>query len=91
MLGNVEPALDRDLLLTLLNLFVEKLFHPAAIEADKMVVVRTLIEFEHGLAGFKMIAMQQSGLFKLGKNSINGCKPDVHVFCQQNLVDIFGT
>jgi len=39
MLGDIETSLLRDSLLALFDLFIKELFHAAAIQANKMIVV----------------------------------------------------
>lgn len=89
--GNVEAALFGDSLLPFLDLVIEKLFHPPAIEAYEMIVVRTRIEFEHGLSGLEMIAVQQARLLELCQHTVHSCQTDIHVFGQQDFVNIFRT
>lgn len=90
MFGNIKAALLSHLLLTLFDFVIEKLFHAAAVQADQVVVMRAFIQFEHRLAGFKMVSMEQAGLFELGKHAIYRRQADVHVFCQQDLVYVLG-
>ncbi len=82
VLGNIETALQRDLVLALLDLFVVELFHPSAIQADQMVVMRTGIEFKYGLAGFEMVTVQQASLLELRQHAVHSCQTDIHIFCQ---------
>ena len=49
-----------------------------------------LVQLEHGLAGFEVVAAQQAGLLKLGQHPVDGGQADVGVFGQQGLVDVFG-
>jgi hypothetical protein len=91
MLCNREAALQRDALLAALDFVVIEFFDQTAIKAHQMIMVRAFIQFKHRLAGLEMIAVQQSGLFKLGEDAINGSESNVHVIRQQDLVDILGT
>jgi len=63
---------------------------PAAIQANQMVMMTTLVQFEHCLARFEMITRQQTSLLELGQDAINGRQPDVEVLGQQLLVHVFG-
>jgi hypothetical protein len=85
----LKPRSSGDLVLARFDLLVEELFHPAAIEADQVVVVRAGVQLEDRLAGFKVIAVQQAGLFELGQHPVHGRQADVHVLGQQDLVDVF--
>lgn len=91
MLRNIETALLGYPLLPLLDFLIVKLFDASAIKTDEMVVVRAFVEFEDRLARFKMVSMKQTGLLELCKDAINRCQTDIHIFGQQDLVDILGT
>ena len=54
-----------------------------------VIVMAALVQFEHSLAAFEMMAYQQAGLLELGQYSIDRCQPDVLTGSQQNLVDVF--
>jgi len=88
VLGNLEAALDGDLVLALLDFLVIKLFDAAAIEANQMVVVGTGVELEDGLAGFKVVAIEQACLLELRQYAVHGSQTDVHILRQQDLVHI---
>lgn len=66
VLGDIETALVRYFLLTPFDFVIEEFLDPSAIEANEVIMMRSLVEFEHRFAGFEMISMQQPGLFKLG-------------------------
>lgn len=90
MLCNIETTLIRNFLLAPLNFLVKEFFDATAIEANEMIMMRSFVQLKDGLAGFEMIAMQQSGLFELGQYAIDGCKADIHILGKQNFVDVFG-
>jgi hypothetical protein len=75
--------------LALFNLSVVKLFDPAAIEADQMIVVSALIELINGFATFKIAAREQACLLKLGEHAIYRCQTDVGALIEQNTVNVF--
>ncbi len=54
-------------------------------------MVRAGVEFVDGLAGFKVVAVEQASLLELRQDAVDGSQADVHVFSQQDLVDIFGS
>lgn len=85
-----EAALGCDALLATLDLGVVEFFHAAAIDADQVVVMLAFIELENGFAGFEVVARQQSRLLELGQHAIDGCKADIHLFVEQDAVNIFG-
>ncbi len=53
MLCESETTLGRDVLLTLFDFLIEKLFYQATIQTDQVVMMRAQIELEHRLAGLK--------------------------------------
>ncbi len=55
-----------------------------------MVVVSSLIEFEHGFAGFEVMAYQQTRLFKLRQHAIDCSQAGVGAVFLQQLVNFFG-
>ena len=83
-----EAAFLGDFLLSAFDFLVVELFDVSALDADQVIVVRAVLFFVDGLAGFKMAAFEQAGLFKLGERAINGGQADIDVFAQQHLVDI---
>ena len=78
-----EPSILGDFDLTFLDFGVIKFLHPAALQADQVVVVSAAGKFKHRLATFEMVALEQSGLFKLGKYPIHGGKTDVLALTDQ--------
>ena len=56
VLGDLEAALAGDLRLPLLDLGIVELLDAAALQADQVIVVTALVQFEHRLAGFEMMA-----------------------------------
>jgi hypothetical protein len=90
VVGDLEAAFVRDLRLALLDLRVVELLDATAFEAHEMVVVPSLVELEHRLAGFEVVACQESRLLELGQHAIHRGKADVEPFAQQLPVDVLG-
>ncbi len=86
----LEAARLRHGVLALLDLGVEELLDPAAVQADQVVVVLALVELEHRLAGLEVVARQDAGLLELHQHPVDGGQADVGAFGQQHLVDVFG-
>ena len=89
MVANHESALLCHERLALLDLGIVKFFHMTALNADEVIVVVTLVKFEYGLAAFEMVPDEQSRLFELRQNPVNGSEPDIGPLLQQCLVDVF--
>jgi len=86
-----ESALLGDELLALFDFSIAEFFHPAALQADQVVVVFALVELKHGLARFKIVTLQQTRLLELRQRAIDGRQADVLVVLDQLAVDIFGS
>lgn len=89
MFRDLESAFQRDLLLAFFNFLVKELFDLSAIEANQMVVMRSLVELEDRLAGLEMIAVQYSGLLELRQHTVHGRQTDIHIFGQQDFIYVF--
>ena len=90
MVLQLEAARLRDAALALLDLGVEELLDPAAVEADQVVVVLALVELEHRLAGLEVVARQDAGLLELHQHAVDGGQADVGVLGEQDLEDVLG-
>ena len=56
-----------------------------------MVMMFAFIQLEHRLAGLEIRSLQQSGLFELRQNPVNGGQSDIFIDGEQLAIDIFGT
>ena len=83
MIADFEAALFGNAILSFFDLRVVELFDAPAIDADQMVVVLAVVDFEDGLAGFEKVAFEQAGLLELGQYAIDGGQANVHVFIDQ--------
>jgi len=72
-----KAALGSGFFLVCFNGRVVELLYVAALQADDVVVVFTLIEFEHRFAALKMVSYQQPRLFELGQYAVNGCQTHI--------------
>ena len=86
----LEAARLRDGALALLDLGVEELLDPAAVQAHQVVVVLALVELEHRLAGLEVAARQHARLLELHQHPVDRGQADVGAFGQQRLVDVLG-
>lgn len=89
MFANDEATLFGDPVLSFLDGRIEELFDLATLQAHEVVMVMPLVEFEHRLAGLEVMAFEEAGLFELGEHAIHGGQPDVHVFGDQQSIDVF--
>ena len=84
-----ESALLGDGVLPFFDFCVEELLDLATLHAHKVVVVATLVEFEHGLARLKVVALEQARLLELSQHPIHGGQSDVHAIVHQRTVNVF--
>jgi hypothetical protein len=84
-----------DFLLAALDGGIDKLLYVPTVKANKVVMVRTLIQFINrpaiAFAGLKMTAQQEAGLLKLGEHPIHRGQPNVFIFLGHGHEDFFGT
>jgi hypothetical protein len=75
VLLELKSEVFSNIALPFFNGFVYKFLDMAAINADQVVMMLSLIELIDSpaipFAGFEMAAQKQASLFKLGKNPIN--------------------
>jgi len=70
---------------------VVKLLNLTAADTDNVVVVIGTGQLEHRPVSFKLQAPDQTSLFALGHNPVNGCNTDIISLLQQQSVYIFCT
>ena len=87
---HAEAAFCGDPVLPVLDLGIEELLDVAALQADQVVVVVAFVQLENSLAGFEVMAFEQAGLFELGKHPVNRGQADIHVFGDEQAIDVFG-
>ena len=68
---DLETPLGGDFILPPFDFGVVELFDPTALQADQVVVVLALVQFENRLARFEKVAFHQASLFELGQYPIN--------------------
>ena len=85
-----ETACLRNLFLAFFDLAVVELLDMAALQADQVVVMAAAVEFEHRLAGFEVVALEQPGLLELGQHPVDSGEPGVGAFLDQFFVDVLG-
>ena len=49
-----------------------------------------LVQLEHRLAAFEVVADEHARLLELREHAVDGGEPDVHAFLEQHLVDVLG-
>lgn len=89
MLLNGEAALGGNLFLARFNGAVVELFNVTALQADDVIMVFAMIEFEYGFAAFKMVAHQQAGVLKLGEYAVDRGQTDIFPAAMQDVVNVF--
>lgn len=87
---NGKAATGGNFCLTALDFRIEKFFYLAALQADQMVVMLTVIQLEHRLAAFKMMTTENTGLLKLGEYAVNRRYSNIAPLAVQESMHIFG-
>ena len=87
VIDQLEAQSGSDGVLTLFDHFVEEFLDPTAVDADDMIVMQALIEFEHRLPTLEIMAFDQPGGFELGQHPVHCSHPDLLAGFQQSLVD----
>ena len=90
MIGKLKSLLSGDPTLPILDLGITKLFHPAAVQADQVIVMGSLVELKDRLTRLKMAARENSSLLKLGQDAIHGGQANIDGLGQQCPIDILG-
>ena len=90
MIGKLKTLLAGNPTLTILDLGIAELLHPAAVQADQVIVMGSFVEFKDRLTRLKMAARENPSLLKLGQDAIHGGQANIDGFSQQRPIDIFG-
>jgi len=90
MIGKLESLLSGNPALPILDLGIAELLHPAAVQADQVIVMGSLVELKDRLTRLKMAARENPSLLKLGQDAIHGGQANIDGFSQQRPIDIFG-
>jgi outer membrane protein assembly factor BamE len=88
MVVNSEAARLGDLDLPFFDFRVIEFFDEAALNANQVIVVPALVQLEHSLARFEVMAYEQPRLLKLREDPVDGCKTGIGAFLEQHLVDV---
>ena len=86
-----KTALGRHLALARFDVGIKELFHAAAVQAHQMVVVLALIQLEHRLAAFEVVAAENAGLLELHQHPVHRGQTHVRALREQSLEDILGS
>lgn len=76
--------------LALFNDVVLELHHQTALDADHMIVMVATLQFEYGMAAFKMVAAHQASGLKLSQYTVNGGQTDIVLPIKKLAVNVFG-
>ena len=91
MILYLEVVLGRNGHLLLLDARVHEFLDATAGKTHHVVVVRPLIQLEHGRHTVEMMAGNEAGSLELREYAIDGGQADVLVRFEQALVDVLGT
>ena len=85
---NDEASLNGNFFLAGLNSTVVKLLDVTALQADDVVMVFAMVEFEYGFSAFKMMAYQQACMLELGEYAVNRGEADIIPAAMQYVVNV---
>jgi hypothetical protein len=83
-----ETSILGNLVLPLFDFVISKFDDLAAIGADEVIVMISVVEFEHSLAAVELTANKYAGLLELGEHPVNGGQTYIDVFCNQCPVNV---
>jgi len=89
MFADFKAAFERNCGLALFDRFIEEFLDTAALQADQMIMMSTLIQFKDCLVSLKMVPDQQSGLLELSQHSVDGGEAGVSAVFEHQAIDIF--
>ena len=72
MLGQLEPELPSNNLLSLFDLIVAEFLDPSALQTQDMIMMIPLVQFKDRVTAFEMMAFDQASRFELRQDSIHG-------------------
>ena len=85
-----ETAFLGDAVLAFFDFSVHKLLDLAALQANQVVVVIALLEFEHCLVAIEMVAHQQASLLELREHAIYRGQSNVLAVVGEQAIHFFG-
>jgi len=71
VVGELDAVLFGDITLTHFDRLIAEFDHFAAIQANQVIVVMLLGQFEHGLAAFEVVTGHNAGIIKLVQYAVN--------------------
>jgi len=90
VVGEFEVHLLGNLLLALFDQVVAELFHPAAFDADDVVVMLPAIQFKYGVATLEVVALDQAGSLELSQHPVYRRQTNLLSIMQQRLIGLLG-
>lgn len=87
MIADAETVPLRDGLLTFLDDVVDELFHAPALDADNVIVMAAVIEFEHRAATLEIVPLYETGGLELGEDPVHGSQADILARIEERPVD----
>jgi len=88
VVGDLEAVTLGDRVLPTFDILIDELFDVSAIDALDVIVVRPLVQLEHGHTVGEMMTGDQPCRFKLGQHAIHRGKPDILTGIDQATIDV---
>ena len=91
MAGKHEAMVFGDMVLSLFDIGVVKLFYLATTRAYEVIVVIAFVDFKNCLACVELAARKQASLFELRKHAVHGGQTYFDAFCNEGAIYVFST
>ena len=83
-----ETTLFGNFFLPPFDFLIMKFFDMAAIGTNQVVMMLDSLFFKNGFSGFEMVPFEETSLFELCQGAIDSRQTNVHVFTEQQAIDI---
>jgi len=89
MLADLEAEAPGNGGLARLDSLFGEFLHAAAFQADDVIVMAALVQFEDSHAIFKVVARDEARRLELSQHAVDGRKPDVLIRLKEAAIDVF--
>ncbi len=91
VVGEADTVTRRDFTLARFDGIIAKFNDLAAVEANQVIVVMLLGQFENGFTAFEIMTGHNARVIKLVQHTIDGSQPNLFTHVDQTFIQIFRT
>ena len=91
MVGQADTMTSSDFTLKCFDGIIAKFNDLATIQADQVIVVLLLGQFEYRFTAFEIMTGNNARVIKLVQHAIDGCQPNLFTHVDKTLVKVFRT